>query len=113
MYVKEYIKIKDLKDGYLYEIIARNAKYGIWREVSKGFLISRIKFGSNYIFEEYHYDFSNFFGTAQPVKEIEQSPFQVSKNDFENSDKQYQQLMIEYLNKLEGDRSYQWPNQSK
>jgi len=27
--IKEYLKIKDLKGGYLYRIAARNANYGI------------------------------------------------------------------------------------
>ena len=52
MYVKEYIKIEDLKDGHLYKIIARNASYGIWLYRRQGFVISRVKFGHKYIFEE-------------------------------------------------------------
>ena len=70
----EYIKLEDLKDGYLYRIHARNASYGIYRESTEGFVISRFKFGLNYIFEEYYED-GRPYGTAGPTKEIEKSPF--------------------------------------
>ncbi len=77
----EYIKMEDLKPGYLYRIHARNASYGIWLgEVETGnafgFAISRIKFGSNYIFTEFHWDMPTF-ATARPLEEIERSPFDV------------------------------------
>jgi hypothetical protein len=75
MYVEEYIKIPDLKDGYLYKIIARNASYGIWMPDEKSFLISRWKFNENFLFEENHYDCEDF-ATAQPIEEVEKSPFE-------------------------------------
>ena len=67
--------MEDLKNGYTYKILARNASYGIWREADKAFVISRFKFTMNYVFEEYHWDASTAFGTAQPVEEKEKSPF--------------------------------------
>ncbi len=115
MYVKDYIKMEDLKDGYLYKIIARNASYGIWRSETKGFTISRIKFYDNFAFEEYHYDCESF-ATAQPIEKIEKSPFDpkdlhgetyVSEKDgkkywrFVNED-----AVLEYLNKVEKGRDY-------
>jgi hypothetical protein len=74
-----YIKIPDLKPGYLYRIHARNASYGIWfgdtgTTNAFGFAISRIKFGDNFIFTEYHWDMPSF-ATARPLEEIEKSPF--------------------------------------
>jgi len=113
MYVENYIKMKDLKPGYLYKIIARNASYGIWLPQRQSFAISRIKFGSNYIFEEYHYD-CEAFATAQPLEEIEKSPFNFedvkifySEDGFfgYNNEKE----LLKYLNKFEGDREYMWP----
>lgn len=75
MYVTDYIKPDNLKDAYLYRIIARNAVYGIWIAKNGAFLISRVKFGSVYLFEEIHYDLDEQFGTAQPIQEIGKSPF--------------------------------------
>ena len=120
MYVENYIKIPDLKDGYLYRIIARNAGYGIWRAETKGFTISRIKFGSNFAFEEYHYD-CEAFATAQPIEEIEKSPFITEEfvDDLIKIDgKKYIQFrnekaVLEYLNSFEGDRDYMWPRRGK
>jgi hypothetical protein len=116
MYVENYIKIPDLKDGYLYRIIARNAGYGIWRAKTKGFTISRIKFGDNFVFEEYHYD-CEAFATAQPIEEIEKSPFDTEEfvDDLIKIDgKEYIQFrnhraVLDYLNKFEGDRAHMWP----
>lgn len=75
----EYIKIEDLKPGYLYRIHARNASYGIWfgdtgTTDAFGFAISRLKFGSNFVFTEFHWDMPAF-ATVRPIEEIEESPF--------------------------------------
>jgi len=111
MYVKDYIKMEDLKEGYLYRIIARNARYGIWKADEQSFIISRIKFGDNFLFPEYHYD-CPAFATAQPLKEIEQSPFRPKDirlvyEVVNNSVKEEE--ILEYLNKFEGDRDYLKP----
>jgi hypothetical protein len=72
---QNYIKIPDLKPGYLYQIRARNSRFGIWLPSKLGFMISREKFGYVYPFIEYHYDIGAPFGTVKPLEEIEQSPF--------------------------------------
>jgi len=72
---RNYIEIPDLIPGYLYKIHARNARFGIWVPQRFGFLISRMKFRDNYLFEEIHYDASDMFGTARPLAEVERSPF--------------------------------------
>jgi len=99
MYVENYIKMDDLKDGYLYKIIARNASYGIWIASTKSFAISRTKFTSNYIFEEYHYD-CEAYATAQPIEETEQSPFK-SKD-----------IVVELINK-KGQKYYRYKNEDE
>ena len=68
------IKYEDLRQGFLYRINARNASYGIWIEDRGSFLISRVKFSDNYLFEEFFRDELNL-GTATPIEEIEKSPF--------------------------------------
>lgn len=75
----DYIKIPDLKDGYLYRILARNAGLGIWFKEQNAFTISRHKFGDNFLFEEYHWD-NESFATAKPIEELEESPFQPSRD---------------------------------
>ena len=85
----EYLKPRELKDGYLYRILARNADYGVWLEDKGTFLISRFKFGDNFLFEEVHYDLSESFGTAKPLMEVEKCPLNL------DDDK-----LLEYLNKF-------------
>jgi len=86
----EYIKIPDLKDGYLYRISAGNASYGIWRKEMKGFFISRTKWGLNFLDKEFHWDFA-FFPTVRPLEEIEKAEV-----DFKD-----EKTMLTYLNKFE------------
>ena len=93
----DYIKIPDLKEGHLYQIEARNASYGIWIADEEGFAISRIKFGDNFMFVEYHWD-CQYFATAKPIKEIEKSPFK--SEDFYSG--AVEKEALEYLNKFEG-----------
>jgi len=113
MYVKNYLKMDELKNGYLYKIIARNAAYGIWKADTQGFIISRIKFGSNYAFEEYHYD-CEAFATAQPLEEIEKSPFDTEDLVYDNVGPhtiqfRNEKAVLNYLNGFEKNRDYQWP----
>jgi len=68
----DYIPIDQCKDGYLYEIDARNASIGIYQAAKKTFVISRNKFGENFLCEEDHWDYDN--GTAKPLKEIVKAP---------------------------------------
>lgn len=110
----EYLKIDQLKAGYLYRIRARNASYGIWLPQRQGFIISRIKFGNNYLFEEYHYD-CLAFATAKPLEEIERSPFnaeEINIVQLEKDGREYKagewsmgylkaQEILKYLNKFE------------
>lgn len=69
-----YIQLEDCVDNNLYIIDARNASIGIFRKETGGFLISRTKFTSNYIFEEYHWDIYKInpelehYGTVKPLK---------------------------------------------
>lgn len=76
-----YIKIEDLKNGYLYEIDARNSQLGIWKSDLKGFIISRTKFNDTFLFMEYHYDTGPPYGTVKPVREIEKADVNISKFD--------------------------------
>jgi DNA-directed RNA polymerase subunit RPC12/RpoP len=66
--------MKNLKDKWLYKIVARNAGVGIWEAKRKAFVISRYKFKDNFLFEEFHYAKGPPFGTAfeisGPIEEV-------------------------------------------
>lgn len=66
-----YLKIEECRGGYLYLISSRNLVLGVYNEQTKGFSGIRTKFGNRYVFEEYHWDFDDTFGTVKPIKELE------------------------------------------
>ena len=83
----EYLSIEECKPGFLYEIRGRNGSVGIYRVIPQDearrqqfchvFDLSRHKFGSNYVFGEYHYDDGEPYGTVFPLRELEQVPPEV------------------------------------
>ena len=83
--MNSYLKINELKDGYVYKIQARNASYGVWIESKKGFVISRWKFTRNYLFVEYHWDFDDIIGTVKPIEILEKFPFEFKKYSLEHN----------------------------
>jgi len=88
-----YIPLEKCKDGWLYRIDARNSSLGIYNVKKKCFFISRNKFGTNFIFEEYHWDTGEPYGTVKPLEEIKFA------GNFNNDDER-----LAYLNnKLKGD----------
>lgn len=70
-----YLKPEELKNGYLYQINARNSDCGIWIRKHGGFVISRFKFGHNFLFVECHWDLDKWHGTVRPLKLVEKAPF--------------------------------------
>jgi len=92
----KYLKPEELKVGYLYEIDARNADFGIWMGSDYGeFLISRYKCGDNFLFEEIHVDLSDSYGTVKPLKEIAKTPFDMAKFKFSHNE---DDEVLEFLN---------------
>ena len=79
--IQEYIKMKDLKDAYVYEIKAPQANYCVWVENKKAFMISRWKFSSNYLFLELHWDEDAQHGTAKPIKIVDKFNFELRAID--------------------------------
>jgi len=89
--IKNYISLKDCKDGYTYLILARNGSVGIFNQKESSFILSRHKFGDNFLFEEDHWD-ADGSGTAKPIKEISKEHIEYGKmNDDET---------LKYLNAL-------------
>lgn len=83
---ENYLKVEELKDGYLYEMDARNASFGIWNAKKGYFHIARMKFNV-FLCVETHWDLDDVYGTAKPLREIEK---------FDGN------YMLEYLNEYEG-----------
>ena len=74
-----YISLEDCKHGYTYKISSRNLSIGVFNENDNGFIGIREKFGSEYLFTEYHWDTGAPFGTVNPKEEIEKCPCQEIK----------------------------------
>ena len=97
--IKEYIKMPDLKNGYIYEIKARNANYGVWIENKSAFMISRWKFKANYLFLEIHWDKDEQFGTVKPIKLLEKFQFEIK--DIEKYNVNETKGILAYLDNLD------------
>jgi len=70
---EDYMPLDQCKKGYLYKIDSRNLSYGVY-DGKQGFIGIREKFGSKYLFTEFHYDQGAPYGTVFPEKELEQVP---------------------------------------
>lgn len=57
-------------DRRLYRIRSRNLRFGVFNQETGGFLGIRVKFGSRYVFEEYHHDNGPPYGTVYPVEDL-------------------------------------------
>ena len=65
-----YIPLTQCKDKHLYRIDARNGSFGIFEKENGWFILSRIKFKDNFLYQEYHWDFDEN-GTVRPLVEME------------------------------------------
>lgn len=72
--LRKWVPIDECLDGHTYRILARNAHVGIYNAERKWFVISRVKFGNNYVSEEIHWDADPHYGTAKPLELIEKAP---------------------------------------
>jgi hypothetical protein len=71
---QHYIPLDQCKHGYLYRIHSRNLSYGVYNAKNKGFIGIRTKFNDRYLFEEYHWDIGEPYGTVKPKIELEKVP---------------------------------------
>lgn len=75
-----YLPREACKHRHLYRIQSRNLPLGVWNETTKGFVGIRLKFGSRYLFEEYHWDEPEF-ATAKPTELLEPLPDDIELNE--------------------------------
>jgi len=71
--MSDYIPLNECKKGYLYNIVSRNLTFGIY-DGKGGFIGIREKFGSRYLFTEFHWDKDPSCGTVKPIKELGRLP---------------------------------------
>lgn len=57
------------REGWLYELDARNASCGVWVASERGFVYCRTKWGSEFLDLELHWDADDRHGTAKPLAE--------------------------------------------
>jgi hypothetical protein len=63
----DYIPVDECQDRRLYRIHSRNLNIvGVYNAEHQGFIGIREKFGSRYLFMEFHWDTGMPFGTVQP-----------------------------------------------
>jgi hypothetical protein len=74
--IKQYIRLRDCKHGWLYRIASRNLRLGVFRKDRKGFVGIREKFGQEFLFVEYHWDADRHLGTVKPEKQLEKCPIE-------------------------------------
>lgn len=67
------IPLDQCQKGSLYRIDSRNLAFGVFDGVD-GFIGIREKFGSRYLFSEYHYDTGAPYGTVKPLELLEICP---------------------------------------
>lgn len=68
---KPYLKLEECVHGRIYRISSRNLKIGVYNEAVRGFTGIRVKFGSRYLFTEYHWDTGSPHGTVKPLFELD------------------------------------------
>lgn len=59
-----------LVDGEAYRIRSRNLVVGVWRADRRGFIGIRNKFGSDYLFTEFHHDADPYVGTVNGMEPL-------------------------------------------
>jgi len=64
------IPLDQCRDRRVYRVLSRNLSLGVFRASSRGFIGIRTKFGSRFLFEEYHWDTGAPYGTANPLEEL-------------------------------------------
>ncbi len=64
-----YLAKSECKERVLYRIHSRNLAFGVYKEATGGFLGLREKFGSIFIFQEYHWD-NPSFATVRPIEAL-------------------------------------------
>ena len=74
--MSEYIPLTECLTGHVYKIMSRNLSHGVYDGLG-GFIGIREKFGSLYLFTEYHWDKGPPFGTVHPETDLGPLPDEI------------------------------------
>ena len=69
--MEDYIPLDKCEDGAVYEIHSRNLSVGVFVKDQEGFIGIRTKFGSRFLFTEYHWDQGAPYGTVHPIRKLD------------------------------------------
>lgn len=72
---------ENCKDRFVYRISSRNLSFGVFQKEGNGFIGIRTKFGSRYLFTEYHWDNGPPHGTVTPLEELMALPEDIEAKD--------------------------------
>lgn len=87
----DYIPMNRCINGGLYLLDSRNLTVGIYQKLDCSFIGIRTKFRSRFLDLELHFDKCTKYGTAKPLKLLEQSPFKDLKNH------EYYSMIFNYI----------------
>lgn len=116
------IPMRALEHGRVYRIQSRNLITGVWRGSSQGFIGIREKFGSEYLFEEYHHETGAPFGTASAIYPLDITVPEAEQNEDSTALfdllKEHDQPIIEEIRRLDEiarveSESRRWAPQTK
>jgi hypothetical protein len=86
----KYIPVGECINGHVYRIRARNGRIGVFdKKNDNAFILSRHKFGDNFLYPEYHWDNGKPYGTVMPLEYLWELP------PMESDD-----MLLAYLNNL-------------
>lgn len=95
-----YFAMDACEHGGVYFLHASNLSFGVYITEIQGFVGLRHKLGMNYLFIEYHWDYSVIIGTAQPITLLEHCPHELLADYLQTRDDQHPELFA-YLNDIE------------
>jgi len=72
--MSNYIPLADCRDRLVYRLSSRNLGLGVFVAQTQGFIGIREKFGSEFLFPEYHWDTGPPLGTARPLEVLGRVP---------------------------------------
>jgi hypothetical protein len=66
---EKYLSLAECVKGHVYKIRSRNLRIGVFNGTT-GFIGIRTKWGSRYLFTEYHWDTGPPYGTVHPLEDM-------------------------------------------
>lgn len=94
----------ECEDRRLYRIKSRNLLLGVFKAETGGFLGLRSKFGSIYVFEEYHYENPEFATVAPQEALPEVLPVEIPLKEGLGTECQTCGVLVSYVKFPEGER---------